>query len=142
MLEVKSDPVTEKKTELGPNTVRLTFLPGGQSVEFEAGQLPYQEHGKRQSILDVAMNFGVHLEHACGGRGARPTSQVVRERASRLRCAGRDLAQRRRRFLHALALRSRSFKLEIEDILNFLPRTQFRRIGVHSAGRQPVRHRA
>ena len=43
MLEVKSD-AAENKTELGPNTVRLTFLPSGQSVEFEAGKLPFQEH--------------------------------------------------------------------------------------------------
>jgi ferredoxin, 2Fe-2S len=77
MLELKSDPVPENKTELGPNTVRLTFLPGGQSVEFEAGQLPYQDHGKQQSILDVAMNFGIHLEHACGGNCACTTCHVI-----------------------------------------------------------------
>jgi ferredoxin, 2Fe-2S len=77
MLELKSDAVSEKKTELGPNTVRLTFLPGGQSVEFEAGQLPYQDHGKKQSILDVAMNFGIHLEHACGGSCACTTCHVI-----------------------------------------------------------------
>ena len=56
MLEVKVDPA-ESKTALGANTVRLTFLPSGQSVEFEAGKLPYQDHGKPQSILDVAMNL-------------------------------------------------------------------------------------
>jgi 2Fe-2S ferredoxin len=65
------------KTELGPNTVRLTFLPSGQSVEYEAGKLPYQDHGKPQSILDVAINFGIHLEHACGGNCACTTCHVV-----------------------------------------------------------------
>jgi ferredoxin, 2Fe-2S len=69
---------------LGPNTVRLTFLPGGQSVEFEAGTLPYQEHGKAQSILDVALNFGVHLEHACGGSCACTTCHVVVKKGGEL----------------------------------------------------------
>ena len=83
MLEVKTDPA-ENKSELGPNTVRLTFLPSGQSVEFEAGKLPYQEHGKPQSILDVAINFGVHLEHACGGNCACTTCHVVVKKGKEL----------------------------------------------------------
>ena len=85
MLEAKIDPV-ESKTALGANMVRLTFLPSGQSVEFEAGKLPYQEHGKRQSILDVAMNFGVHLEHACGGNCACTTCHVVVKKGKQLLC--------------------------------------------------------
>ncbi len=83
MLEVKIDPA-ESKPALEPNTVRLTFLPSGQSVEFEAGKLPYQEHGKRQSILDVAMNFGIHLEHACGGNCACTTCHVVVKKGKQL----------------------------------------------------------
>ena len=71
-------------TESGPNTVKLTFLPSGQSVEFENGKLEYQEHGKRQSILDVAMNFGIHLEHACGGSCACTTCHVVVKKGKEL----------------------------------------------------------
>ncbi|HVJ05471.1 MAG TPA: 2Fe-2S iron-sulfur cluster-binding protein [Candidatus Saccharimonadales bacterium] len=83
MLDVKTES-TGSKTELGPNTVRLTFLPSGQSVEFEAGKLPYQDHGKPQSILDVAINFGVHLEHACGGNCACTTCHVVVKKGKEL----------------------------------------------------------
>jgi 2Fe-2S ferredoxin len=83
MLQVKTDPA-ESKSELGPNTVRLIFQPGGQSVEFEAGELPYMDHGKPQSILDVAMNFGVHLEHACGGSCACTTCHVVVKKGKEL----------------------------------------------------------
>jgi 2Fe-2S ferredoxin len=83
MLQVKTDPA-ENKSELGVNEVRLTFLPGGQSVEFEAGKLPYQEHGKPQSILDVAINFGVHLEHACGGNCACTTCHIVVKKGKEL----------------------------------------------------------
>jgi len=61
----------------GPNTVRLTFLPENRTFEFEHGKLPYQDHGKPESILDAAMNFGLHLEHACGGNCACTTCHVV-----------------------------------------------------------------
>jgi ferredoxin, 2Fe-2S len=71
-------------TESGPNTVKLTFMPSGQSVEFENGKLDYQEHGKPQSILDVAMNFGIHLEHACGGSCACTTCHVVVKKGKEL----------------------------------------------------------
>ena len=46
-------------------------------MEFEAGQLPYQEHGLPGSILDVCLNFGIHLEHACGGNCACTTCHVI-----------------------------------------------------------------
>ena len=61
----------------GPNTVRVTFLPENKTVEFEHGKLPYLEHGKPESLLDVALNFGIHLDHACGGNCACTTCHVV-----------------------------------------------------------------
>jgi 2Fe-2S ferredoxin len=61
---------------LGPNTVRVTFLPEGRTVEFEHGKLPYKDHGKPQSILDVAINNNVFLDHACGGNCACTTCHV------------------------------------------------------------------
>ena len=66
---------------LAPNMVRVTFVParGGEPkvVEFEKGKLPYYEHGKPESLLDVALNFGIHLDHACGGNCACTTCHVV-----------------------------------------------------------------
>jgi ferredoxin, 2Fe-2S len=47
--------------------VRVTFLPEGRTVEFAFDSLPYEGHGEPMSILDVAENFGVFLDHACGG---------------------------------------------------------------------------
>ena len=47
--------------------VRVTFMPEGKTVEFEFGTLPYDHHGKPMSFLDVAENFGIFLDHACGG---------------------------------------------------------------------------
>jgi 2Fe-2S ferredoxin len=57
--------------------VRVTFLPEGRTVEFEFGALPYAHHGKPMSLLDVAMNFDVFLDHACGGVCACSTCHVL-----------------------------------------------------------------
>ena len=55
----------------------MTFLPAGITVEFEPGKLPYLEHGLPESLLDIALNNGIHLEHACGGNCACTTCHVV-----------------------------------------------------------------
>ena len=61
----------------GENIVQLTFLPEGKTVEFERDKLPYKDHGKEQSILDVALNYGVRLDHACGGNCACTSRLIV-----------------------------------------------------------------
>jgi 2Fe-2S ferredoxin len=48
-----------------------------KTVEFEHGKLPYQEHGLPESFLDVAMNFDIPLEHACGGSCACTTCHLI-----------------------------------------------------------------
>ena len=56
---------------------KVTFLPAGTTVEFDPATMPYCEHGKPGSFLDVAMNNGLHLEHACGGNCACTTCHVI-----------------------------------------------------------------
>jgi ferredoxin, 2Fe-2S len=56
---------------------KVTFLPANVTVEFDSGSLPYHEHGLPESILDVALHFGVPLEHACGGNCACTTCHIV-----------------------------------------------------------------
>ena len=56
---------------------KVTFLPENKTVEFESGKLPYTDHGKPESLLDVALNFHIHLEHACGGSCACTTCHVI-----------------------------------------------------------------
>ena len=56
---------------------KVTFLPANETFEFNADNLPYKGHGFPASLLDVAMNFGFHLEHACGGNCACTTCHVV-----------------------------------------------------------------
>jgi 2Fe-2S ferredoxin len=56
---------------------KVTFLPENKIVEFESGKLPYEDHGNPESLLDVALNSGIHLEHACGGSCACTTCHVI-----------------------------------------------------------------
>ena len=56
--------------------VRVTFLPEGRTVEFEFDTLPYEGHGRPMSFLDVAENYGIFLDHACGGVCACTTCHI------------------------------------------------------------------
>ena len=58
---------------------KVTFIKDGKetTVEFEHGKLPYSHHGLPESFLDVAMNLGVPLEHACGGSCACTTCHLI-----------------------------------------------------------------
>jgi 2Fe-2S ferredoxin len=68
----------------GPNTVRVTFTPANKTIEFENGQLPYADHGKPQSLLDVALNNDFFLDHACGGNCACTTCHVIVQKGEEL----------------------------------------------------------
>ena len=58
---------------------KVTFIKDGKEtvVEFESGKLPFDGHGLPESFLDLAMNTGVHLEHACGGSCACTTCHLI-----------------------------------------------------------------
>jgi 2Fe-2S ferredoxin len=55
---------------------KVTFKNLDRTVEFKSGELPYADHGKPESLLDIAMNSGINLEHACGGSCACTTCHV------------------------------------------------------------------
>jgi len=57
--------------------VRVTFLPEGKTVEFKYGTMPYDHHGKPMSFLDVAENYNIFLDHACGGVCACTTCHLL-----------------------------------------------------------------
>ncbi len=66
-----------------------------KTVEFEPAALDYRRHGQPGSLLDVALNFDVPLEHVCGGNCACTTCHVVvREGMSNLSDMEDDEADR------------------------------------------------
>ena len=77
------------------NLVQITFLPAGKTVEFEHGKLTYLNHGEPESILDIALNYDIPLDHACGGNCACTTCHVwVKEGADNLSEMDDDEADR------------------------------------------------
>jgi ferredoxin, 2Fe-2S len=76
MSEQNSQQVIDLTKPPAPNMVRVTFLPEGRTVEFEYGSMPYEHHGKPMSFLDVAENFNIFLDHACGGSCACTTCHI------------------------------------------------------------------
>jgi 2Fe-2S ferredoxin len=72
--------IDEPATETGKKLYRITFLRQGEEpviVEYEPGVTPYHEHGKEGSFLDIALNAGIDLQHACGGNCACTTCHVI-----------------------------------------------------------------
>ena len=65
--EAKLLPEIDLSIAPAPNMVRVTFQPENKTVEFPFGTLPYDGHGEPMSFLDVAENYGIFLDHACGG---------------------------------------------------------------------------
>ena len=48
-----------------------------KTVEFEHGKLPYDGHGLPESFLNLAIEHGIPLEHACGGSCACTTCHLI-----------------------------------------------------------------
>ena len=76
MSEAKTQQEIDLSKPPAPNMVRVTFMPEGKTVEFEFGTMPYDHHGRPMSFLDVAENYRIFLDHACGGVCACTTCHV------------------------------------------------------------------
>lgn len=70
--------------------VKITFQPLNKTVEVDLDQMPYKEHGKSGSFLDIALNHGIHLEHACGGNCACTTCHVWVQQGQELLSEAQD----------------------------------------------------
>jgi 2Fe-2S ferredoxin len=55
----------------------LTFLPQKVTIQVDPSALPFGDHGAPGSILDIAIEHGIDLEHACGGVNACSTCHVL-----------------------------------------------------------------
>ena len=59
---------------------RITFVNENKTIEIDPAQIPFGETGLPGSILDIALNHGISMDHACGGVCACSTCHVyVRE---------------------------------------------------------------
>ena len=57
----------------------ITFLVDGtpHEVECDVTALRHERHGLPGSLLDIALDAGIPIEHACGGNCACTTCQVI-----------------------------------------------------------------
>jgi 2Fe-2S ferredoxin len=86
---------------------RVTFLPSNAGADIEIGGLPYRGHGRPGSILDVALNLGVRLEHSCGGNCACTSCHVIVRQGERNLSAMDDTEADRLDIADGLTLHSR-----------------------------------
>lgn len=56
---------------------RVTFLPMEVTIEVDPSALPYQRDGLPGSLLDIALDHHVDIDHACGGVNACSTCHVI-----------------------------------------------------------------
>jgi len=87
--------------------VRVTFLPEGRTVEFAFDTLPYEGHGQPMSFLDVAENYGIFLDHACGGVCACTTCHLHVKQGAEGTSAAEDLELDRLEMAAGIELDSR-----------------------------------
>jgi 2Fe-2S ferredoxin len=59
------------------STYRITFQPGDVRVEVDPDALGEPRDGERGSILQVALENGIEIDHACGGVCACSTCHVI-----------------------------------------------------------------
>ena len=124
--------VEEKASEAKTKTCKVTFLRSNAEpviVEYQPGVTPYHEHGKEGSLLDIALNFGIDLEHSCGGNCACTTCHViVKEGENNLTEMDED-EEDRLYMADGLTLHSRlgcqcvvtgDLTVEIPDVLDFI----------------------
>jgi 2Fe-2S ferredoxin len=78
--EASGSALAEKSGLNDTKICKVTFLRSNSepiTVVYEPGVTPYHEHGKEGSLLDIALNCGVNLEHSCGGNCACTTCHVI-----------------------------------------------------------------
>ena len=124
--------VDREAADTDRKTHRVTFVRlGGEpvTVEYHPGVTPYHEHGREGSILDIALNFGIDLEHACGGNCACTTCHVIVKQGEENLSDMEDDEEDRLYMADGLTLHSRlgcqcvvtgDVTVEIPDVLEFI----------------------
>ena len=73
----KNPYIQEAEYERPRQTYTVTFLGQGEPIVVDPDELPYGRTGLPGSILDIALEHGIPLDHACGGVCACSTCHVI-----------------------------------------------------------------
>ena len=72
------NPYIKQPDAVGPTQkYKITFLPMKVTVEVDPEKLPEKHDGLAGSILRIALEHGIEIDHACGGVCACSTCHVV-----------------------------------------------------------------
>jgi 2Fe-2S ferredoxin len=124
--------VNDQRADIEPKTCKVTFLRSNSepvTVEYQPGVTPYHEHGKEGSLLDIALNFGLTLEHSCGGNCACTTCHVIVKQGEENLTEMDEDEEDRLYMADGLTLHSRlgcqcvvtgDITVEIPDVLDFI----------------------
>jgi 2Fe-2S ferredoxin len=124
--------VADEQPEAERKVYKVTFLRSNAdpvTVEYEPGVTPYHEHGLEGSFLDIALNGGVELEHACGGNCACTTCHVIVKQGEENLSPMEEDEEDRLYLADGLTLHSRlgcqavvkgDVTVEIPDVLDFI----------------------
>lgn len=69
--------IAEAKFETATKAFKVTFVGEGDPITVDPADLPYGRTGLPGSILDIALEHGLTLDHACGGVCACSTCHVI-----------------------------------------------------------------
>jgi len=132
VIEASRTTAEDQPTETERKQYRVTFLRSNTepvTVVYEPGVTPYHEHGKEGSLLDIALNCGVSLEHSCGGNCACTTCHVIVKQGEQNLTEMEEDEEDRLYMADGLTLHSRlgcqcvvtgDITVEIPDTLEFL----------------------
>jgi 2Fe-2S ferredoxin len=73
----KNPYIQEAKFEAANQAYKVTFVGHGDPIVVEPEDVPYGRTGLPGSILDIALEAGIPLDHACGGVCACSTCHVI-----------------------------------------------------------------
>ena len=77
------NPYIKQPDVTGPaQKYKITFLPMNVTVEVDPDKLPEKHDGLAGSILSIALEHGIEIDHACGGVCACSTCHVVVKQGS------------------------------------------------------------
>jgi 2Fe-2S ferredoxin len=63
--------------ELPKQAYKITFMPMQVSIHVDPADIPYQRDGLPGSILDIALDHDIDIDHACGGVNACSTCHII-----------------------------------------------------------------
>ena len=73
----KNPYIQEAQIEAAVKPFKVTFVGEGGPITVDPADIPYGRTGLPGSILDIALEHGIAVDHACGGVCACSTCHVI-----------------------------------------------------------------